>query len=115
MIALRSDTQILIATTPADFRKGIDGFAAICKDELIQNSRSGALFVFINKSKTMIRVLTYKDNGFWLITKRLSKGKFNQWPVNKMNLLSFDPKELRSLLNAELKNDRFVFAEKGSK
>lgn len=112
MISLSSDTRILIATTPADFRKGIDGFVAICKMELAQNPRSGTLFVFINRSKTMIRVLTYKGNGFWLITKRLSKGKYNQWPVNCANTLHYDAKTLRNLLNSALSNSDLSLSRK---
>jgi hypothetical protein len=42
--------------------------------------RWGTLFVFINRSKTMVRTLAYDGTGFWLMTKRLSKGKFQGWP-----------------------------------
>jgi transposase len=38
--------------------------------------RSGTLFVFINRNKTMVRSLIYDGTGFWLMTKRLSKGRF---------------------------------------
>ena len=59
MIHLTADTHILLATEPADFRKGIDGLAYICKDRLSSNPRSGTLFVFINRSRTMVRTLVY--------------------------------------------------------
>lgn len=68
--------MILQAINPADFRCGIDGFVAICRRQLAQDPRSGILFVFINRNKTMIRALSYDGTGFWLMTKRLSKGKF---------------------------------------
>lgn len=81
MIQLTAQTRILLATRCADFRKGIDGMAAICRLELAKDPRSGTLFVFINRSRTMIRALQYDGSGFWLMTKRLSKGTFQGWPA----------------------------------
>lgn len=80
MIHMTNDTRILVALAPADFRKGIDGFAALCRLALAQDPRSGTHFVFTNRSKTMVRILTYDGTGFWLMTKRLSKGRFRGWP-----------------------------------
>jgi transposase len=34
-------------------------------------------FVFFNRNRTQIRILRYDDNGFWLMTKRLSRGHFS--------------------------------------
>jgi transposase len=76
MIYLTAETHILLATQPADFRKGIDRFVAVCRRALASDPRSGALFVFINRSKIMVRCLSFDGTGFWLMTKRLSKGKF---------------------------------------
>jgi len=98
MIQLHANTVILLATQPADFRKGIDGMQALCQTELNCESRSGTLFVFINRSKTMVRALVYDGTGFWLMTKRLSKGKFQGWPCNKQVVNSFHAKQLRGLL-----------------
>ncbi len=36
MIQLQANTVILLATQPADFRKGIDGMQALCQNELNQ-------------------------------------------------------------------------------
>jgi len=80
MIHINTHTQILLASEPADFRMGIDGLAPRCRGKL---ARSGVLFVFINRSKTMIRTLAFDGTGFWLMTKRLSNGKFKGWPGAK--------------------------------
>lgn len=98
MIQLHANTAILLATQPADFRKGIDGMQALCQSELNCQSRSGTLFVFINRSRTMARALVYDGTGFWLMTKRLSKGKFQGWPSNEQAVNSFNAKQLRGLL-----------------
>ena len=99
MIHLTSSSNILIATQPADFRQGIDGLAALCKKRLNCEPRSGTLFVFVNRNKTMIRVLVYENNGFWLMTKRLSKGKFLGWPTLNAPITPINAIHLRKLFS----------------
>lgn len=99
MIHLTSNSSILIAIQPADFRQGIDGLAALCQQRLNCKPRSGTLFVFINRNKTMVRALVYENNGFWLMTKRLSKGKFSGWPTANAPITPMDATHLRKLLS----------------
>ena len=80
MLYLTSQTKVFLAILPVDFRRQMDGLIALCQQELKHNPRSGDLFVFINRSLTMIRVLCYEENGYWLATKRLSKGRYTLWP-----------------------------------
>lgn len=72
--------RILVAVEPADFRKGIDGLARLCREELSSDPFEGAVFVFRNRKATMIRILCYDGSGFWLCHKRLSTGRFRHWP-----------------------------------
>ncbi len=99
MIQLTADTQILLATEPADFRCGIDGFAARCRQLLQRDPRSGVLFVFINRRKTMVRALRYDGTGFWLMSKRLSKGRFLGWPNGREDISPLAAKQLKVLLS----------------
>ena len=64
MIHLTCDTHILVAIAPADFRQGIDGLAAVCRHKLLVNPRSGTVFVFINRNKTMVRRYRMTARGF---------------------------------------------------
>ena len=98
MMQLTAKTQIWLATKPADFRCGIDGFVALCQQQLNQDPRSGHWFVFINRSDTMIRVLCYDGSGFWLMSKRLSKGRFSQWPKDEKALTSIITPMLTALV-----------------
>lgn len=76
MIQVTPHMRIVVAVDPVDFRKGIDGLAAVCRQKLDSDPFSGTLFVFVNKSRQAIRVLVYDGQGFWLCHKRLSKGRF---------------------------------------
>lgn len=77
---LTPQSRIFVATQPVDFRKGIDGLAAVCRQVLHEQPLSGAVFVFRNRSATALKRLFYDGQGYWLCTKRLSQGRFQWWP-----------------------------------
>jgi transposase len=80
MLQLTPQMRILVAVEPVDFRKGIDSLAELCRAKLNADPFSGCLFVFRSRRATSIKVLIYDGQGFWLATKRLSKGRFRWWP-----------------------------------
>lgn len=85
MLYLTQSTQILLAVVPIDFRRQFDGLIALCEQQFSLDARSGQMFVFINKAHTMIRVLYYEGDGYWLATKRLSHGRYSLWPQNSQS------------------------------
>lgn len=82
MIQLTPQMRILVALEPADFRRGIDGLASVCKERLREDPFSGCVFVFRNRRATALKVLVYDGQGFWLCHKRLSSGRFRWWPTS---------------------------------
>ena len=80
MIQLTPQMRILLAVEAVDFRKGIDGLAKVCKEELKSDPFRGAVFVFRNRRGTALKLLIYDGQGFWLCQKRLSSGRFQGWP-----------------------------------
>ena len=99
MIRLTHDTPILIAVEPANFRSGIDGFAALTRERLGHDPRDGTLYVYTNRARTMIRALVYDGSGFWLMTKRLSRGRFGHWPRSHEPVAPATARALRALLD----------------
>lgn len=95
MLQISPSTRIFVCNQFVDFRKGIDGLAALCRNKLNQDPLQGALFVFRSRTRSAIRFLIYDGQGFWLCTKRLSKGKFQWWPDDQ-NLV--DPRQIQTLL-----------------
>lgn len=83
MIQITSHMSIYAAIETIDFRKGIDGLAAACRQQLKKDPFSEVLFLFRNRQRNAIKILVYDGQGFWLCTKRLSCGKFNWWPEGK--------------------------------
>jgi transposase len=80
MLQITPQMRVLVATEPADFRKGIDGLAKECRVVLKSDPFSGAVFVFRNRRKTAVKILVYDGQGFWLCQKRLSTNRFRYWP-----------------------------------
>lgn len=80
MIQITPQMRIWVALEPVDFRKGIDGLAGICRQQLQTDPMDGALFVFRSRNGQALKCLVYDSQGFWLCQKRLSKGRFNAWP-----------------------------------
>jgi transposase len=98
MIQITPHMRILVAIEPVDFRKGIDGLCRLCRTELQSDPFSGALFVFCNKRRTALRILTYDGQGFWMCHKRLSCGRFH-WPrTGSATMTSLAALELQTLL-----------------
>ena len=82
MLQITPQMKVLVAVAPVDFRKGIDGLAAVCKASLQQDPFTGTVFVFRNRRRTAIKVLVYDGQGFWLCQKRLSENRFRWWPTS---------------------------------
>ena len=80
MIQLTPHMRILAAVEPADFRRGIDGLARVCREALDADPFLGTVFLFRNRRGTAIKLLVYDGQGFWLCHKRLSRGRFRFWP-----------------------------------
>lgn len=80
MIQITPQMRIVVAVDPVDLRNGIDGLARVCKQALRSDPFSGWLFVFRNRRGTAIKILVYDSQGFWLMHKRLSTGRFRFWP-----------------------------------
>ncbi len=101
MIHLTQTSRVFLATAPTDFRRQIDGLVAHCKHQLHHNPRDGALFVFINRARTMLRILHYDGSGYWLATKRLSKGRFPVSLGTESSLSAMEAAQMMSLIKSK--------------
>ncbi len=79
MIQITPQHQLQIHIEPVDFRKGVDALVGLCRKHL-GSPYSGTIFAFRNKRGIAVKLLVYDGTGFWLCTKRFSKGKLRHWP-----------------------------------
>ena len=98
MLTITSAHKLYLACQSIDFRKGIDGYAAVCRAHFELDPFSGHCFIFRNRRRTAIKVLLYDGTGFWLCHKRLSKGQFKHWPKTQASVVTIDPSQFSLLL-----------------
>ncbi len=98
MLQLTPQSRIFVATAPVDFRKGIDGLGAVCRQILGENPLEGAVYVFRNRSGTALKLLLYDGQGYWIMMKRLSQGRFAWWPNSADARVPLSARELIILL-----------------
>ena len=98
MLQVTPHHRLLLATGHVDFRKGIEGLAALCRNHLKEDPLGGCVFVFTNRRKTGVKILLYDGNGFWLCQKRFSKGGLAWWPAALTPQVSLTPSQLHILL-----------------
>lgn len=73
---LPAGVRILVCLTPQDMRRSFDTLAAVVREELQEEPQSGALFVFVGKRPTRVKVLWWDRNGYCLLAKRLHRAFF---------------------------------------
>lgn len=100
MLQITPHHRLLLAVKPTDFRKGIDGLAALCRQVLEEDPFSGTIFVFTNRLHSSIKILIYDGNGFWLCQKRFSRGRLAWWPSHQeTSSFSLKPSQLHLLFS----------------
>lgn len=58
-------------------RKSFDGLCGLVSSGMQRSATSGEVFVFLNRSRTHIKLLHWESGGFVLYYKRLESGTFS--------------------------------------
>ena len=73
---LPAGVRIFVCTEPQDMRRSFDALALVTQQVLGEDPRSGALYVFVGKRSTRVKVLWFDRNGYCLLYKRLHRALF---------------------------------------
>jgi len=71
-----ANVSAYVCTEACDMRKGIDGLINEVLRHFTTPPQSGALFVFLNRPRTKVKILYFDRTGFALWMKRLERGRF---------------------------------------
>ena len=75
MILPAGPRRVFVATRPVDFRKGMDGLAALAQEQLRLDPFSGVAIVFRAKRADRVKILLWDGSGMVLAAKRLEEGR----------------------------------------
>lgn len=79
MISLPTGTCIWLAAGVTDMQCGFQGLAAKVQTVLEENPLGGHVFIFRGRRGDLVKLLWATDDGLWLLSKRLERGRFI-WP-----------------------------------
>jgi len=92
-------TKIIIACGHTDLRYGIKGLTDIIKYKYrLDYFNRNAIFLFCGRSGHTIKAITFEGDGHVLLTKRLTKGKF-QWPKSVEEAKQLTPLQFKMLMS----------------
>lgn len=97
MIVPPMGVRVLVATRPVDFRKGMDGLAALAKERLAQDPFSGTILVFRARRADRVKLLYWDGSGLLLVSKRLEQGAF-KWPPITDGVMRLSAAQLMALV-----------------
>ena len=76
MLSLSSKCRYYLYKGSTDMRKGFDGLGGLVKSHIESDLQSGDVFIFINKRRDRVKMLSWEVTGFAIYYKRLERGSF---------------------------------------
>lgn len=77
MLAFPAAIRIYVAVQPVDMRKSFNGLWAAVTEQLKEDPKSGAVYCFINRERSRLKLLYWDGTGVWVLAKRLEQGRFS--------------------------------------
>ena len=101
MLQLNDATPIYLFTAPTDMRKSFNGLSGLISLHFGAASvTNGSLFVFINRRRDRMKVMSFDGDGLVIWYKRLEEGRY-QLPTNRTDRgdVQIDARQLRLILD----------------
>jgi transposase len=103
---LPTSVRIFVCTTPQDMRRSFDRLALAARELVGEDPQSGALFVFVGRSLTRLKVLWWDRTGYCVLYKRLHRAVFDipRAPDGRSSSVRIDGAALAKLLEGVVRN-----------
>jgi len=92
-----SRVAIYVRPGSTDMRKQINGLALIAEQQMDGEPLSGALYLFCNRERRILKALYWDRTGFAMWMKRLERDRF-PWPAGEEAAREITAEQLRMLL-----------------
>jgi len=77
MFSLNEGNRFVVCLSGVDLRKGLDGLCGLIR-YLSLNPVNGDVYVFLNKSRTTMKLLHWERGGFVIYYKRMESGRISR-------------------------------------
>ena len=77
MFSLGNGTKFWLYSKPTNMRGNFNKLSGIVNNNMQQNLYSGDVFVFVNSSNNMMKLLRYEPGGLVIYNKRLDHGRMH--------------------------------------
>jgi transposase len=77
MFSLNESMHYWLCPSSQDMRKGFDALSGVVLRDMGRDPLTGEVFIFMNRSRTTIKLLHWERGGLLLYHKRLEKGRFS--------------------------------------
>jgi len=59
-------------------RKGFDALSGMVRSQMLRNPLTGEVFIFMDQTRTTIKILSWESVGLVIYHKRLEQGRFEE-------------------------------------
>lgn len=73
---LGGGVRAYVCAEPVDMRKSIDGLSQLVEPLFRTDPFGGQVFVFLGRRRNKVKLLWWDRHGFFLLYKRLERGRF---------------------------------------
>jgi transposase len=77
VILLPEAVRIYVAAQPVSLRKSFEGLSNEVRSVLDRDPLSGHIFLFLNRTRSQIKILMFTRGGYTILHKRLERGRFS--------------------------------------
>ena len=99
MLSISPGTRIYFRRKVTDMRKSFDGLSALAWEMIRRNPAVNQYFVFLNKRRTIVKILSWDTDGIALYSKRLECGTFRPPMVSENGPPTIDRTQLTLMLD----------------
>ena len=106
MLNVPRPARVFLYTVATDMRKSFSGLHGLIVESLRQDPLSGDWFVFVNRRRDRLKIMTWEQDGFAIWYKQLQRGTF-ALPAHEGDSLALTAQQLTLILaGVDLKNTR---------
>jgi transposase len=98
---IATNARIFVATQWVDFRASFDRLGGFVRERLGADPRSGALYIFFNRSADKVKVLFFDQTGDVILYKRLDQHTFR-------GIIDLDPEKARIEIDTKKLRDLLI-------